>query len=136
MPQAALGAHQPRDESGNVIGCFNAASGTWRASTTGWGQEGDLVSCFNAASGTWRASTIELSCGEFEESTFQCRKRHLARINNSSHCVKECDNMSFNAASGTWRASTLPCGSRKPTIMFQCRKRHLARINYVVCRKE
>ena len=59
-----------------------AASSTWRASTTLVIYGIPYIGRFNAASGTWRASTL-LSSKAYEDDEFQCRKRHLARINHS-----------------------------------------------------
>ena len=62
---------------------------------------------------------------------FQCRKRHLARINSHPTDVEGLPpQQGFNAASGTWRASTQWYGALYSiVVLFQCRKRHLARIN-------
>ena len=87
MPQAALGAHQQHlkhrdcftlkfqcrkrhlariNSNPRTLGCIARSS------------------CFNAASGTWRASTTRPDSFD-EEQPFQCRKRHLARINCPVH---------------------------------------------------
>ena len=61
MPQAALGAHQLLDNGVDTAQAesFNAASGTWRASTARYSVNLECPSFgFNAASGTWRASTV------------------------------------------------------------------------------
>ena len=107
MPQAALGAHQRRlkNRLRRLIHCFNAASGTWCAST-------NVPEIMNISD------------------VFQCRKRHLVRINYCFHMLKRHQGNRFNAASGTWRASTaLPMDEKSQIERFQCRKRHLARIN-------
>ena len=166
MPQAALGAHQQQMFSSGVKPrelSFNAASGTWRASTATATSRlpfnSKAVSMPQAALGAHqrqpssRIKMVMFQCrkrhlarinsnavgkGPAEARAFQCRKRHLARINQEAERPKVSIALGVSmpqAALGAHQPKLLQC---KNTLQFQCRKRHLARINQfgmsIICR--
>ena len=130
MPQAALGAHQQPGTSPAPSSSFNAASGTWRASTLSTVLKAISHCGFQCRKrhlarinkGRYLKYPIKFQCRKRHLARinhifcyltalayllFQCRKRHLARINLLERLIES--RSSFNAASGTWRASTVPC---------------------------